>query len=91
MRNHLCKVLFSICFTIIVGCSSSNFYYLEFKNVNDGWEKNESLKFNFFPKKSQSKLKVLIRNDKAYPFSNIYLISKLSSTKVTYGYFKYKF
>ena len=77
MRNHLCKVLFTICFTIIVGCNSSDFYYLEFKNVNDGWNKNESLKFNFFPKNSQSKLKVLIRNDKAYPFSNIYLISKI--------------
>ena len=73
----MCKVLLSICFTIIVGCSSSNFYYLEFKNVNDGWKKDESLKFNFLPKKSQSKLKVLIRNDKAYPFSNIYLISKI--------------
>ena len=48
MRNHLCKVLFTICFTIIAGCNSSDFYYLEFKNVNDGWEKNESLKFNFF-------------------------------------------
>ena len=34
-------------------------------------------KFNFLPKNSQSKLKVLIRNDKAYPFSNIYLISKI--------------
>ena len=77
MRNHLCKVLFTICFIIIAGCNSSDFYYLEFKNVNDGWEKNESLKFNFLPKKSQSKLKVLIRNDKAYPFSNIYLISKI--------------
>ena len=77
MRNHLCKVLFTICFIIIAGCNSSDFYFLEFKNVNDGWEKNESLKFNFFPKNSQSKLKVLIRNDKAYPFSNIYLISKI--------------
>ena len=77
MRNHLCKVLFTICFIIIVGCNSSDFYYLEFKNVNDGWKKDESLKFNFLPKKSQSKLKVLIRNDKAYPFSNIYLISKI--------------
>ena len=78
MKNHLCKVLFTICFTIITGCSSSEFYYLEFKNVNDGWKKNEILKFNFLPKKSQSKLKVLIRNDKAYPFSNIYLISKIN-------------
>ena len=77
MRNHLFKVLFTICFTIIAGCKSGDFYYLEFKNVNDGWEKNEILKFNFLPKNSQSKLKVLIRNDKAYPFSNIYLISKI--------------
>ena len=77
MRNHLCKLLFAICFTIFAGCSSTDFYYLEFKNINDGWEKNEILKFNFLPKKSQSKLKVLIRNDKAYPFSNIYLISKI--------------
>ena len=77
MRYHLCKVLFAICFTLVMGCKSSDFYYLEFKNVEDGWRKNESLKYNFFPKKSQSKLKVLIRNDKAYPFSNIYLISKI--------------
>ena len=59
MRNHLCKVLFTICFTIIIGCNSSDFYYLEFKNVNDGWEKNESLKFNFFPKNSLSENKKL--------------------------------
>jgi len=77
MRNHLCKLLLAICFTIFAGCSSTDFYYLEFKNVNDGWEKNESLIFKFLPKNSQSKLKVLIRNDKAYPFSNIYLISKI--------------
>ena len=77
MRNHLCKLLLAICFTIFAGCSSTDFYYLEFKNVNDRWEKNESLKFKFLPKNSQSKLKVLIRNDKAYPFSNIFLISKI--------------
>jgi len=81
MRDRLFKVLFTFCFTIIAGCSSSDFYYLEFKNVNDGWEKNESLKFNFLPKKSKSNLKILIRNDKAYPFSNIYLISKIRFEK----------
>ena len=81
MRDRLFKVLFTFCFTIIAGCNSSDFYYLEFKNVNDGWEKNESLKFNFLPKKSKSNLKILIRNDKAYPFSNIYLISKIRFEK----------
>ena len=77
MKNHLYKFLFIICFTLIAGCNSTDFYYLEFKNVNNGWEKDKFLKFNFFPKKSKSNLKVLIRNDKAYPFSNIYLISKI--------------
>ena len=77
MRNHSFKIFLSIFFFLIVGCLSNDFYYLEFKDIKDGWSKNETLKFRFTPNNTAKSLKILIRNDKSYPYSNLFLISKI--------------
>ena len=77
MKSLLFKYSCIASFFLLIGCSSNEYYYLEFKDLDDGWSKNESIKFNFLSKESNYRIKILLRNDKKYPFSNIHLISKI--------------
>lgn len=72
-------------FLIIVLCSCNNNkeVFLEFKNIEGGWKKNDKINFNFYlQEKGNYDISIILRSDEQYPFSNIYLDYQLTSKMV---------
>ena len=55
--------------------------YLEFKNFKNGWDKSKKLEFNIINDNinTPKDISFILRHNQDYPFSNIFLISELSS------------
>ena len=73
MKKHLFKIFILYFF---ISCNSEN-YFIEFKDINDGWEHKSPVIFNFFAPQEPVNISIMIRVDKSYPFSNIFLKSKI--------------
>lgn len=63
---------------ICVSCGK-NIRYNEYVSLPSGWHKNHSVTFRYEATDTISKhnLYILLRNDNEYPFSNIFLITKM--------------
>jgi len=76
MRNSL---VFFFLLTILFSCTNKDYAFLEYKNLDGSWHKNDTLKFQFAPKDTIQSFNVYIqlRNNLDYEFRNIYLISSI--------------
>lgn len=78
LRNK--NVVFLIMFLGIISCSN-NIEYTKYKSLsNASWEANKSISFEFEIEDtiSPKDLFINIRNNKDYPFSNLYVITSLN-------------
>ncbi len=68
-------------FLAFVCVSCSEIQYSEFVSLPSGWRKDHSITFRYEATDSISKhnLYILLRNNDEYPFSNIFLITKMES------------
>jgi gliding motility-associated lipoprotein GldH len=73
MKKYLFKIFILYFF---ISCNSGN-YFIEFKDLNDGWEYKSPVIFNFFAPQEPVDISLMIRVDKSYPFSNIFIKSKI--------------
>ncbi len=77
MRNSL---MFLMLISMFYACNTEEYAFLEYKNLDGNWHKNDTLAFKFEPKDSIQNYNVYIqlRNNLEYEFRNIYLISSIS-------------
>ncbi|WP_293916536.1 gliding motility lipoprotein GldH [Apibacter sp.] len=63
-------------------CSHKN-EYSRMENINDSWSKKDTINFNFKIKNAPTKKNInfVVRNNKDYLFSNLYLFIKLKQGK----------
>ncbi|MBA5629174.1 gliding motility lipoprotein GldH [Moheibacter lacus] len=71
-----------ICFVLVVQCDSPHFYQEQVATQNN-WNKDAAVTFNFEVKDSIGKYDfyLLSRNNNEYPYSNLYLFTKLTTPK----------
>lgn len=62
MKKHLFKIFILYFF---ISCNSEN-YFIEFKDINDGWEHKSPVIFNFFAPQEPVNISIMIRVDKSY-------------------------
>lgn len=69
-----------IVFAFFIQCESPHFYQ-EQKSIGNEWSKNNVLNFRFEVKDTMGKynLFLLSRNNNEYPYSNLYLFTKLTT------------
>ena len=75
-------VLFCTLILLFVQCNSPHFYQDQ-QNIGESWNKDQAIKFEFDIKDSTSNynLFLLSRNTNDYPYSNLYLFTKLVNPK----------
>lgn len=63
-------------FFVLCGCSNNKVEFADYRNLPDGWEKDEAVSFDFKAPDTVAAYNVFVnlRNDERYPFSNIFLI-----------------
>ena len=61
---------------LFFGCSSENIF-LSFKDTPDGWQHKNSIEFDFNAPNEAVNISLLLRVDKSYPFSNIFVVYKI--------------
>lgn len=73
------KLIFILGIIIFISCDSGN-VFAEYKNIGNGWEKNEKVEFLFQVPDSVNAYNIFLnlRNDERYPFSNLFLIVNMS-------------
>lgn len=74
-------------------CTKNKEVYYEILKLNGAWNTNNKLEFNFENTNTiQKNIYILIRNNKKYPFSNLYLITTLEfkSGKIICDTLEYK-
>lgn len=71
-----------ICFVLVVQCDSPHFYQEQVATQNN-WNKDAAVTFDFEVKDSIGKYDfyLLSRNNNEYPYSNLYLFTKLTTPK----------
>ena len=87
------KILISLFILTIASCGDNNTVFLDYKDVDGVWEKQNEVKFSFnSDKESITDISLLIRNDSSYPFSNIYVISSIKNNdRVVFDTINYSF
>ena len=63
---------------LFFGCSSENIF-LSFKDTPDGWQHKNPIEFDFNAPNEAVNISLLLRVDKSYPFSNIFVVYKIIS------------
>src|SRR5690606_5203639 len=76
------KLTFILGIIIFISCNSNNLknVFAEYKNIGNGWEKNEKVEFLFQAPDSINTYNIFLnlRNNESYPFSNLFLIVNMS-------------
>ena len=87
------KVLISSLILVITSCGDNNKIFLDYKDVDGVWEKQNEVKFSFnSDKESITDISLLLRNDSSYPFSNIYVITSIKNNdRVVFDTINYSF
>ena len=87
------KILMSFLIIVIASCSDNNVVFLEYRDVDGVWEKQNQIKFSFnSDKESITDISLLLRNDHSYPFSNIYVITSIKNNdRVIFDTINYNF
>ncbi|AEK22229.1 gliding motility lipoprotein GldH [Capnocytophaga canimorsus] len=64
---------------LFITACQSNVSYSEFVSLQNGWHKDNRIAFDYQPTDTISKNNVFIvvRNDEKYPFSNLFLITRM--------------
>ena len=67
----------------VFGCQQA-IEFLDYKNTKGNWNKNDTISFNFQPKDTLERYDLFLnlRTNNSYPFSNIFLIVKLSANQL---------
>ncbi|MGM5631677.1 gliding motility lipoprotein GldH [Apibacter raozihei] len=75
MRTLVITFFFALLF---IQCNH-RYEYSEMVHINNSWNKNDTLQFDFTIKKPDEKknINLVVRNNNDYPFSNLYLFLKL--------------
>ncbi len=70
--------LFSMAFLLLVSCGE-NIQYSEYETLPQGWSANKSIAFRYQATDTLQKhdLFIMLRNNNDYPYSNIFLITKM--------------
>ncbi|MDO5607783.1 MAG: gliding motility lipoprotein GldH [Capnocytophaga sp.] len=63
---------------VITGCESG-VEYSQYVSLSDGWNKDKPVTFSFEPTDtlSQRNIFIMLRNDQRYPYSNLFLITRM--------------
>ena len=87
------KVLISSLILVITSCGDNNKIFLDYKDVDGVWEKQNEVKFSFnSDKESITDISLLLRTDSSYPFSNIYVITSIKNNdRVVFDTINYSF
>jgi len=75
MKKLLYKLFLLLLF---FGCSSENIF-LSFKDTPNGWQHKNPIEFDFNAPNKAINISLLLRSDKSYPFSNIFVVYKITS------------
>lgn len=75
MKKNFYKLFLLI---LIISCSSENIF-LSFEDTPNGWEYKNPIKFNFSAPDEAINISLILRLDKSYPFSNMFIIYKIVS------------
>lgn len=65
---------------LFFGCSSENIF-LSYNDTPNGWQHNNPIEFDFTVPKEAVNISLLLRVDKSYPFSNIFVVYKITSNE----------
>ena len=65
---------------LFFGCSSENIF-LSFKDTPNGWQHKNPIKFDFHAPNEAVNISLLLRVDKSFPFSNIFVVYKITSNE----------
>ncbi|MDO5105681.1 gliding motility lipoprotein GldH [Capnocytophaga sp.] len=64
-------------FIFFASCST-NVEYTEYVSISDGWNKSQPVVFQFEQDSlAQKNMFIMLRNNEAYPFSNLFVITRL--------------
>ena len=66
-------------FISLISCRNDNLVFIDFKDLNGSWIKNNELSFSFESDNSILDFSLALRTDSTYPFSNIFLISTIQN------------
>ena len=76
MKKLLYKFLI---FTLLISCGSDDSIFLDYKNMTNGWEYDNPVEFSFDSPAEAVNISIMLRTDKSYPFSNIFIKSQIVS------------
>lgn len=76
MKKLLYKFLI---FTLLISCGSDDSIFLDYKNMTNGWEYDNPVEFSFDSPAEAVNIYIMLRTDKSYPFSNIFIKSQIVS------------
>ena len=75
MKKNFYKLFLLI---LIISCSSENIF-LSFEDTPNGWEYKNPIKFNFIAPDEAINISLILRLDKSYPFSNMFIVYNIVS------------
>lgn len=72
------RLIFLLPVFFIFSCSNS-YVFNENKSLSSGWSKDNSIEFQHLSTDTTSRhqIRIVLRNDDTYPYSNIYLIAQM--------------